>query len=323
MGGGRGGSGEEVAMRHESIIDEHTGRKFYLDAPDDVGRPLTFLLNLHGGGSFGAWQRLYFPAHDYADAHAVVVATPTAATAEPSRRWIGEADDEHLHNVVNLVVDRFGPDRIASFWLVGHSQGGMTSRRLLDTAFFADRADGWLSLSGGRIGGVPRAEGSGPPSVPGGPQLGISPAELERLRASMAEPPNADVSFIFATGEHEIAELPAESAWAQRYGAGARVRQPDVVDTEPGQVWDKIREGYSTPQWGLLPRPGTAQVWVYPGARDGTVIADVVRLDKGHTEGLEPHITEELVRMMVAAPAGQAKAGARASAAARPAGGSR
>ncbi|HMG65851.1 MAG TPA: hypothetical protein VK599_23125 [Streptosporangiaceae bacterium] len=67
-------------MGHESVIDKATGRKFYLDAPDDAaGRPLTFLLNLHGGGSFGAWQHRYFPAHDYADAHGLVVATPTAA----------------------------------------------------------------------------------------------------------------------------------------------------------------------------------------------------------------------------------------------------
>jgi hypothetical protein len=296
-------------MRHESVIDPGTGRKFYLDAPDDVaaGRPLTFLLNLHGGGSFGAWQHLYFPAHDYADAHGLVVATPTAATAEPSRHWAGEADDEYLQNVVNLVLDRFG-DGIRSFWLVGHSQGGMTSRRLLDSPFFADRADGWLSLSGGRLGGVPRAEGSGPPAYEGGPQTSFPPAELARIRASLAELPAADVSFIFATGEHEIAELPAESAWAERYEAGPRVRQPDVVDTEPGQVWDKIREGHSTPQWGLSPRPGTAQVYVYPGARGGRVIADVVRLDKGHTEGLEPHITEKLVTMMADAPAGKLKA---------------
>jgi hypothetical protein len=87
-----------------------------------------------------------------------------------------------------------------------------------------------------------------------------------------------------------------------------------VVDTEAGQVWDKIREGHSTPQWGLLPRPGTAQIYVYPGARDGRLIADVVRLDKGHTEGLEPHITEELVTMMVAAPSGKLRAAVAASA---------
>jgi hypothetical protein len=87
-----------------------------------------------------------------------------------------------------------------------------------------------------------------------------------------------------------------------------------VVDTEAGQVWDKVREGHSTPQWGLLPRPGTAEVYVYPGARGGRVIADVVRLDKGHTEGYEPHITEELVKIMVAAPAGKLRAAVTSSA---------
>ena len=48
------------------VIDENTGRKFYLDDPDDMkpGEQLVFLLNLHGGGSVGAWQRLYFPAFD-------------------------------------------------------------------------------------------------------------------------------------------------------------------------------------------------------------------------------------------------------------------
>jgi hypothetical protein len=42
-------------------------------------------------------------------------------------------------------------------------------------------------------------------------------------------------------------------------------------------------------------------------ARGGRVIADVVRLDKGHTKGLEPRITEELIRMVVAAPGGKAQ----------------
>ncbi len=91
-----------------------------------------------------------------------------------------------------------------------------------------------------------------------------------------------------------------------KYGAGPRVRLADVVDDQPGQIHDTTREGKSTPAWGLSPRPGTAQVYQYPNARDGRVIADVVRLDKGHTEGLEPRITEELIKMIVAAPGGKA-----------------
>lgn len=60
---------------------------------------------------------------------------------------------------------------------------------------------------------------------------------------------------------------------------------------------------------GLYPRPGTAELYVYayPNARDGRVIADVVRLDKGHTEGLEPKMTEVLIKMMVGALGGKAQ----------------
>jgi hypothetical protein len=291
----------------EKVVDPDSGREFYLDSPDDLGadEEVTFLLNLHGGGSFGAWQRLYFPASDYADAHRLVVATPTAATAEPVRRWVAEADDQHLQSVVEIVFDRFGLDRIRSFWLVGHSQGGMTSNRLLTTDYFARRVDGWLSLSGGRLGRAELAPGFGPPPPPGGEPPRFPPGERPRPGAAVL--PKADLSFIFATGEHEIAALPETSPWAEKYGALPRACLPDVVDVEPGQVYDKSREGNSSPSWGLLPRPGTAEVFEYPNATGGWVIADVVRLDKGHTEGLEPRITEELVKLVVSAPGGKAK----------------
>ena len=143
-----------------------------------------------------------FPAHDYKEQFRLVVATPSAATREPSRHWVAEADDEHLQNIVNLVVEKYGADNIRSFWLLGHSQGGMTSNRLLNTPFFAERVDGWLSLSGGRMGPAPRAD---------------------------------------------------------------------------------------------------------PNARDGRVIADIVRLDKGHTEGLEPGITEQILKLMVQEPGGKSR----------------
>jgi pimeloyl-ACP methyl ester carboxylesterase len=289
-----------------SAVDEQTGRKFYLDDPDDLtpGEPVVFLLNLHGGGSVGGWQRSYFPAVDYKETYRLVVATPSAATKEPMRRWVGEADDDHLRNVVNFVFDKYGRDNIRAFWLVGHSQGGMTSNRLLESDFFKERVDGWLSLSGGRIGPIeipesffnrPGAAIPRPPATADGPRPG---------RASM---PDLDMSYIFATGEHEMVALPDASPWAQKYGAGARVRLDDVVDEEPGKIYDTTREGNSTPAWGLAARPGTAQVYVYPDARDGRVIADVVRLDKGHTEGLEPRITETLIKMIVAAPGGKAQ----------------
>ena len=291
-------------MASTIAIDQKTGRKFTLDEPDDwkAGEKITFLLSLHGGGSVGAWQRAYFPAAQFADEYRLVIATPSAATKEPARRWVGEADDDHLHNIADFVFEKYGKENIARFWLVGHSQGGMTSRRLLaDDAFFQARVDGWLSLSGGRIGAAERAPGFAVPMPPG----------VTFAFPNFPPPPEltCDLSFIFAVGEHEIAALPATSPWAERYGAGPRERKADVVDTAPGKIYDATRESYSTKSWGLKPRPGTAQVYVYPGARDGRLIADVVRIDKGHTEGLEPKITEELVKMIVAAPGGKAAMG--------------
>ncbi|HVM98646.1 MAG TPA: hypothetical protein VMT68_00410 [Caulobacteraceae bacterium] len=303
-------------MPHITAVDEATGRKFYLDDPDDLkpDEPVTFLLNLHGGGSVGAWQRAYFPAQDYRNAYRLVIATPSAATKEPMRRWVGDADDAHLRNIVRFVFDKYGARRIKAFWLVGHSQGGMTSNRLLrEDPFFADRVDGWLSLSGGRLGPIEL------PDSFFAPHGGERPRFPEGApRPGFASPPEADFSFIFATGEHEMKALPETSPWAEKYGAARRERRPDIVDVQPGQIHDTRFGGpdgrKSTPAWGLEPRPGTAQMWVYPGARDGRVIADVVRLDKGHTEGLEPKVTEELIKLIVSAPGGKVQAAEAAAA---------
>ncbi|HEY1750045.1 MAG TPA: hypothetical protein VGG29_02210 [Caulobacteraceae bacterium] len=295
-------------MGHMTAVDEKTGRKFYLDDPDDLraGEPVTFILNLHGGGSVGAWQQRYFPAIDFKNQYRLVVATPSAATKEPARRWVGEADDAHLHNIVDHVVAKYGAENIRAFWLAGHSQGGMTSRRLLgEDPFFQDRVDGWLSLSGGRIGAAPRSPNAGPPQRPG-------QQPMTMVRPPPPEPPPVEMSFIFTVGEHEIASLPETSPWAEKYGAGPRERRPDIVDTEPGQIHDTSRIDIGTKEWGLEPRPGTAQMWVYPGARDGRVVADVMRLDKGHTEGLEPHVTEELIKLLVSAPGGKIRSGVKA-----------
>ena len=117
---------------------------------------------------------------------------------------------------------------------------------------------------------------------------------------------NSHLSSIYSTGELEIAKLPETSPWAEKYEAGPRVRMPDVVDTEKGQVTGASPD--RGPSWGREARPGTAEVYVYPNARDGRVIADVVRLDKGHTEGYEPKITEEIIKLMVSAPGGKLKA---------------
>jgi len=298
-----------------NAVDPKTGRKFWLDYPCDLkpGDKVVFILNIHGAGSIGEWQRHYFPAMDYKDKYKLVVATPTAATSparvagQPGVRvWVADADDAHLQNITNLVFDAFGKKNIKAFWLAGHSQGGGTSHRIVCTDFFKDRVDGLLSLSGGRVGraeinprfGPPKPDGSPPDPRPAGTGPGGAPLGAAPL-------PACEFSHIFETGEHEIVSLPATSPLAERFGCAARVEEKDVVDEQPGYVWDYARQGY--PVWGMKARPGKAHVWVYPKCKGGRVVADVERLDKGHTEGLEPHVTEAIVKLMVAAPGGKAQ----------------
>ena len=89
---------------------------------------------------------------------------------------------------------------------------------------------------------------------------------------------------------------------------GPREQRPDIVDHEGGKIHDTRYGENSTPAWGLLPGPGRAEVFVHPGAANGRLVADVVRIGKGHTEGLEPNVTAALVAMMVAAPGGRVRA---------------
>jgi hypothetical protein len=216
--------------------------------------------------------------------------------------WVAEADDAHLQNIADLVIGAFGAKNIKSFWLAGHSQGGMTSHRIVCSPYFANKVDGVLSLSGGRMGGVQMNPRFGPPKADGSPpDPRPTPAVMNTVL------PACEVSHIYETGEHEIVALPATSGLAEKYGCAARVEKPDLVDDKAGYVWDYARAGY--PVWGMKARPGTSKTWVYPKCKDGRLVADVERLDKGHTEGLEPNVTEELVKMIVAAPGGKVAGG--------------
>ena len=183
----------------------------------------------------------------------------------------------------------------------------MTANRLVCTDFFKGKVDGWLSLSGGRLGKVeiapdffgPRPPGvttAWPPTVPGG---------APGAKPGAASTPSCDFSYIFATGENEMTGLPDTSPWAQKYACAARERKAEIVDTQPGYV-TAPNQPKSASQ-GRLARPGTAQVYVFPHCRDSRLVADVLRLDKGHSEGLEPRVTEALVQMMLAAPGGKAQ----------------
>jgi hypothetical protein len=290
-----------------NAIEPETGREYFLDYPCDLGEDENYLLilSLHGAGSIGNWQRHYFPALDYIDEYRLVIATPTAAGSgaidgRGVRMWIADDDDTYLHNIVDEVLDRFGRRNLTAFWLAGHSQGGMTSNRIVCTDFFRDKADGWLSLSGGRIG---RAEVAPDFFGPDGPPAALAGDDPDTPRPGAGVMPDCDLSFIFTSGEHEIVALPATSPIAERYGCDARVRLADVVDTEKGYVTGQSPGRGAS--WGQAARPGTAEVYEYPGCDDGRVVADVLRLDKGHTEGLEPRVTETLIGMMARARGGK------------------
>jgi hypothetical protein len=306
-----------LVVEQGTAVEPKTGRKFFLDYPCDLkkGEKVTFILSLHGFGSYGNWQRHYFPLMDFKEKYHLVIATPNA----PTHFW-APTDDEYLQNIVTLVFEQVGKENIKAFWLVGHSQGGMTSNRIVRTDFFKDKVDGWLSLSGGRLGGNPgRASSFGPPraaapaaSTPASAETtapaSASPAStlpsgIAATAAALRERPTNDFSFIYETGQREMDDkgIPETSEWAAKYGCGVRVRRPDVVDTEAGYVYDGTRQNPPNPSWGLLPRPGSAEVFEYPHCKNGRIVADVVRLDKGHTEGLEPHVTEQLIKLMLSA----------------------
>ena len=298
-----------------NVTEPMTGRTFFLDVPCDLkpDERVIVILNLHGAGSIGNWQRHYFPALDFKEKYRLIIATPTAAGsgaigasgAPAVRMWGPATDDAYLQNVTNLVLDRVGRANVKSFWLAGHSQGGMTSNRVVCSDFFKDKVDGWLSLSGGRIGPAPISPDffgpSGPPAAPAGG--GNAP------RPGVAAQPACDISFIFTSGQLEITSLPETSPWAAKYSCGARTRLPDVVDSKAGYVTGAAPGRGAS--WGRAARPGTAEVFVYPNCQGGRVVADVLRLDKGHTEGLEPNVTETLVALMASAPGGKVRASRR------------
>jgi hypothetical protein len=83
------------------VVEMKTRRTYFLDYPCDLkrGEPVTFILSLHGGGSYGNWQRHYFPLLDYKDKYRLVIATPNS----PVRVW-SDADDQYLQNIVEFIV---------------------------------------------------------------------------------------------------------------------------------------------------------------------------------------------------------------------------
>jgi pimeloyl-ACP methyl ester carboxylesterase len=292
-----------------SVAEPKTGRTYFLDYPCDLerGDDVVLILSLHGAGSYGNWQRHYFPLLDYVDKYRLVVATPFS----PRRVWSAE-DDEYLQNIVSSLIEQIGRSNIKAFWLAGHSQGGLTSTRIICSAFFGSKVDGFLSLSGGRVGGqAGRASGFGAPaaSTPATTGRGATPPAVPAAALTPPPPPGCDFSFVFETGEYEISKLPDVSERAAKYGCSSERARREVLDVKAGYVYDSSRQDPGSDAWGRLPRPGKSEVLTYRSCRDKRVVADVVRRGKGHTEGLEPRITEELIRMMLAARGGKIQRG--------------
>jgi hypothetical protein len=273
----------EIIAAKGPVTDPVNGSAYFLDYPCNLkpGEDVVFILNLHGAGAPSNWHRHYFAAFDYKDKYRLVVATPIAT------------DGAHLQRITDSVTAQIGRENIKSFWLAGHSAGGMASNRLVCTDYFKDKVDGWLSLSGGYIG-----------------------------EARRGPPPPCDFSFIYAVGEVEVtlsgAPLPQTSPWAEKYQCGARTRRPDIVDAKGGYVFDTATVTRPNPRRGGPPGPGAAEIYVYPGCKDGRIVADVVRLKKAHAEGLEPKITEELIKMMVSAKGGKLRSSGKDSAGGTP-----
>jgi hypothetical protein len=191
----------------------------------------------------------------------------------------------------------------------------MTSNRIICTPYFRDKVDVRISLSGGRIGPTtPAGKGfgnGGDPVYKQDPSKPVPPPPA-RAPAPAATGPaggDCDYSFIFENGANET--IPADtSPLADKFGCGKRVKQANVIDPKAGYVWDATRQDPGTDGWGHYPRSGQAEVYVFPGCKGGRVVADVVRLQKGHTEGLEPNVTDKLIELATSASGGKIAKGA-------------
>ena len=80
-----------------------------------------------------------------------------------------------------------------------------------------------------------------------------------------------------------------------------------MVDKKAGYV--TATDQSRGPSWGTTARPGTAQVYQFGTCKDGRVVADVIRMEKGHTEGLEPNVTQKILDLMMSAKGGKISGG--------------
>jgi pimeloyl-ACP methyl ester carboxylesterase len=293
-----------VVTQPGDTVELKTRRTYFLDCPADYkpGDKVNIVMSLHGFGSYANWQRNYFPAMDVKDKYKLIVITP----GSPIRYWT-DADDEYLHNIVDSVVAAVGKENVLHFILAGHSQGGFTTSRIVCSEYFKDKVDVRISLSGGRVGPSTSANrgffGGIPVYKSGEP---APPAQPPRMPPTASGPPGGacDYSFIFSNGEYE--SIPADtSPLADKFACGKREELPEVIDPKAGYVWDSTRQDPGADGWGHYPKSGRAKVYVFPHCKDGWIVADVVKLQKGHTEGYEPNITDKIIELAVSAKGGK------------------
>jgi pimeloyl-ACP methyl ester carboxylesterase len=248
---------------------------FIVDYPCDLREreKVTFVLNVHGGGSFANWQRHYFPAKDFVEEHRLIVLQPQALPQPSSTRWLNDgSDDAYIKGLIAFVDEKFGSKvEIDRFWVVGHSNGGLYGKVIACWPELADRITGHVNLSGTST------------TFDG---FGVA----------------CDINFLFSRGEDEATLVaPDPNPVAERMGCDAREGPEAIVDTEAGQLYDNSGR-VDRPGWGGMPGPGTTEFFEYPSCDAGLVVADYVRLEKGHTEGYEPNVTAHILEQMLAAP---------------------
>ena len=293
-----------------AVVEMKTRRTYFLDYPCDLkpGEKVTFILSLHGGGSYGNWQRHYFPIMDYKDKYRLVIATPNS----PTRAW-SAADDEYLQNIVDVGRRAARPGEhqgvLAGRALAGrHDLQPARAHRLLQGQ--GRRLAQPVRRPAGRTAG-PRVEfrhGRSAPAAarwpcavaapgpgPGGGSGGACASCRRRLLVHLRDGPARD-------GRQGRARA---SEWAAKYGCGPKRTPEEIVDTKAGYIYDGSAAESAESSVGTAAAARQGQIYVYPDCKDGRVVADVVRLDKGHTEGLEPKVTEELVKLMLSAKGGK------------------
>ncbi len=102
-----------LVINQGPIVEMKTRRPYFLDYPCELkqGEKVTFILSLHGGGSYGNWQRHYFPIMDYKDKYRLVM-PPFALITYPGRL---------------LPIPVF--DKLAEFFGINSSMDDFTGRK--------------------------------------------------------------------------------------------------------------------------------------------------------------------------------------------------